>query len=105
MTITSFIPLSHAIWGDPLLESVFIGDPEPAFLEGYGGNPILFARQRTKRTWYTLFLALVITIQAKRGVGLGALRALRAQEDESKVAWAKDSITACIEKLKDAPCY
>ncbi|KAI0083875.1 hypothetical protein BDY19DRAFT_987768 [Irpex rosettiformis] len=100
--ITSLIPVSHAIWGDPLLESVFINDPSPAFLEGYGGNPILFRRQRTKRLWYTLFLALVVVVQTKKG---WVSMALHLQSDETKVAWARETIGICIEKLKDAPCY
>ena len=100
--ITSLIPVSHAIWGDPLLESTFINDPSPAFLEGYGGSPILFARHRTKRLWYTLFLALMVTVQTKKGWGPAAPQ---LQDGEDKVAWAKKTIGICIEKLKDAPCY
>lgn len=101
--ITSMFSLSHALWGDPLLESMFINDPSTAFWEGYGGSPIVFARQRTKRMWYTLFLALMIVVQAKKGAG-NILHSME-EEEKDRVSWAREAIGACIEKLKDAPCY
>ncbi|KAI0691134.1 hypothetical protein BC835DRAFT_1279773 [Cytidiella melzeri] len=99
--MTSLIPVSHAIWGDPLLEFVFMEDPSPAFLESYGGNPVVFARQRTKRMWYTLFLALMVTNEAHRQSETPS----RTGEGKDKVIWARDAIVTCIAKLKDAPCY
>ena len=94
--VTSFASVGHALWGDPLLETMFL-EPSAAFVEGYGGPLIVFARQKTKRLWYTLFLALVVLVQAKR-LGLG-------KADHEKARWAEDIAEKCVAGLKDAPCY
>lgn len=100
--ITSLIPFSHALWGDPLLEALFVDDPSPTFLEAYGGSPIVFARQRTKRMWYTFFTALMIVLQAEKGRGIVPAS---LQDSHNRLSWARDTIVACVEKLKNAPCY
>ncbi|KAI0746287.1 hypothetical protein C8Q80DRAFT_1104637 [Daedaleopsis nitida] len=92
--VTAFGSFGHALWGDPLLETLFV-NPSAAFIEGYGGPLILFARQKTKRLWYTLFLALVVLVQAKR---LG-------KEDHVKVEWAREAAEKCIASLETAPNY
>ncbi|TBU23453.1 hypothetical protein BD311DRAFT_73367 [Dichomitus squalens] len=94
--VTSFVSVGHALWGDPLLETLFL-EPSAAFVEGYGGPLVVFARQKTKRLWYTLFLALVILVQAKRP-GL-------EEGDHEKVKWAKETAEKSVVTLKDAPCY
>lgn len=97
--ITSFSILSHAIWGDPLLETLFM-DPSPALLEGYGGPLVIFPRQKTKRIWYTLFLALMVLVQTRR------YPARWPESDwNTKIEWAKNAVEKCISELKDAPCY
>jgi hypothetical protein len=87
---------THALWADPMLETFFLPPgPSRALLEAYtnGGGPlIIFPRQRTKRIWYTLFLAGVVLVKGSR-------------EDTGKVKWATDLIRECVVKLKDAPCY
>ena len=99
--ITSLLPVSHALWGDPLLEAMFIA-PSDAFVEGYGGSPIVFARQKTKRLWYTFFLALAVLVQSiKAGNALNSVGSNR----EEKVRWAKEEVVSSLQKLKDAPCY
>lgn len=95
--ITSIYSLSHALWGDPLLETMFF-NPSAAFLEGYGENLTIFARQKTKRIWYTLFLALVIIVQNKRSESANLGHA-------DKVRWARETLQKCTTELKDAPCY
>ena len=91
--VTALLPPACALYGDPLLETMFF-DPDAAFVEGYGGPLVLFARQKTKRLWYTLFLALVVLVQAKR---LGM--------EGEKVEWAREMAGKCAVALKDAPCY
>jgi len=88
------LPLpTHAMWGDPMIESLFIPPgPSQALLQAYfdGGGPlIVFPRQRTKRLWYTLFLAGVVLVAGGEG----------------QVGWAMEMMRECVEKLKDAPCY
>jgi len=87
---------THALWADPMLETLFMPPgPSQALLEAYtngGGSLIVFPRQRTKRIWYTLFLAGVVLAESVR-------------EDVEKVKWATELIRECMEKLKDAPCY
>ncbi|KAI1792286.1 hypothetical protein LXA43DRAFT_1093811 [Ganoderma leucocontextum] len=85
--VTSFMSVGHALWGDPLLETMFL-EPSAAFVEGYGGPLIVFARQRTKRLWYTLFLSLVVLVQAKR-LGLG-------EADHEKIGWAKETAESVL---------
>ncbi|KAE9402568.1 hypothetical protein BT96DRAFT_1017523 [Gymnopus androsaceus JB14] len=94
--------LAHALWGDPLLETFFLPPaPSEAVKEGYsggGGEPLLvFARQKTKRLWYTVFLALVILVE----------REGESQKDavQNKRAWALETLKRCTDALKDAPCY
>ncbi|KAI0069963.1 hypothetical protein K474DRAFT_1713747 [Panus rudis PR-1116 ss-1] len=95
--ITSLVPVSHALWGDPLLENIFL-NPTDAFLEGYGTNLMIFPRQKTKRLWYTLFMALAVLAQISG----------KNEEDEKvrqRAEWARKIAKESIEKLKDAPYY
>jgi hypothetical protein len=79
-----------------MLETLFMPPgPSQALLEAYmdGGGPLIaFPRQRTKRIWYTLFLAGIVLVE-------------EAGKDDCKVGWATELIRECVEKLKDAPCY
>ncbi|KAJ6504170.1 hypothetical protein C8R47DRAFT_1067125 [Mycena vitilis] len=93
--------VAHALWGDPLLEAMFVGPDgaSDAFWEGYraargaqDGALMVFPRQRTKRLWYDVFLALVV-LRERRGV------------DDEKTRWAGDCLRRCAETLRDAPCY
>jgi hypothetical protein len=87
LDLAAIVPsLSHAIWGDPLLETFFMDYPA-AILEGAEEEILVFARQKTKRIWYNLYLALVMLV-----------------EREDKESWALDMIEKSVEKLKDAPC-
>ena len=103
--IAAILPnVAHALWGDPLLETFFLPPaPSPAVLEGYigsgGGHLNAFPRQKTKRMWYTMFLALVV------------LRERLATDSEISASgipsreWAVDLIQDVILTLKDSPCY
>ncbi|KAH8077729.1 hypothetical protein BXZ70DRAFT_694338 [Cristinia sonorae] len=91
--ITSILPLSHALWGDPLMEAMFV-DPSKAFVEGYGGSPIVFSRQVTKQMWYTLFRALVILVQSHT-----------LESGEEKRQWARGVVLQRVRDLEKAPCY
>ena len=92
--ITSFGAFGHALWGDPLLETLFM-DPSAGLVEGYGGPLIVFARQKTKRLWYSLFLALVVLVEARR----------QGKEEHEKVQWARELAERSATALKNAPCY
>ena len=88
--------LAHLLYGDPLLERAFSQSQAPsgALLEGYGTPPpIVFARQRTKRMWYDLYLGLVALLGARR-VG----------HDQS-IDWAILLVEQSRVLIKDAPCY
>lgn len=109
-SIAAILPnVAHALWGDPLLESFFLSPPGPseALVEGYvgsGGGPLMsLPRKKTKRVWYTLFLALVVlsehTLQPHKPL------ADEGSETEKQCAWAQETITECVVSLKDAPCY
>ncbi|TFK37124.1 hypothetical protein BDQ12DRAFT_653432 [Crucibulum laeve] len=106
-TIAAILPsVSHALWGDPLLESFFLPPaPSAALQEGYnggGGGPlIVFPRQETKRAWYTLFLALVTLTNH----GLTPREDDEHPESAEKRIWCRETILKCVEILKDGPCY
>jgi hypothetical protein len=108
--IIAFLPtLSHALWGDPLLESIFLSLSSPnsaVSLEGYTYSPlILFPRQRTKRLWYTIYLCLVVLGEWYLGQGstLGGQEDARRRQEHAKCA--RGMIVDCVEALKDSPCY
>lgn len=85
--VTSLCSWEGALWGDPLMEGAF-REPSAAFIEGYGGSPIVIARQKTKRLWYTLYVALRTLLHA-----------------EANVDGVKDLLLKTVDALKDAPCY
>ncbi|KAH9072837.1 hypothetical protein EDB83DRAFT_2516600 [Lactarius deliciosus] len=88
--------LAHVLYGDPLLERAFSPSEAPsrALLEGYGAPPpIVFARQRTKRMWYDLYLGLVVLLGARK-VG-----------EDQNTNWAVKLVEQSRISLKDAPCY
>ncbi|KAG6852447.1 hypothetical protein C0991_011882 [Blastosporella zonata] len=112
-TIAAIMPnVVHAVWGDPLLEAFMMGPkdsvaqgngPNAAFMDGYkggGGGPVLvFNRQKTKRIWYSVFLALVVlTKYGPSGEGEEVWITEKRQ-------WAREALNAAIPALKDAPCY
>lgn len=97
--------VSHALWGDPLLETFFMEEKSEAFMEAYkesGGEELIYlARHKTKRLWYTLFLALIVL----RERGTTGSEVLRNVELLASAVWAKRTIVECTEALKDAPYY
>jgi hypothetical protein len=107
--IAAILPnIGNALWGDPLLECFMMGKegegPSEAFLEGYVGGGgeklVVFPRQRTKRVWYTLFLALLVVTK----YGAVASEGEEAFVGEKRV-WAKEALRRCVETLRDAPYY
>ncbi|KAH8109475.1 hypothetical protein DFH11DRAFT_1515480, partial [Phellopilus nigrolimitatus] len=103
--ITGLAGWGGALWGDPLMEGAFRA-PSAALLEGYGGSPIVFARQHTKRLWYTAYAALrtLVAIAEEAAAGAGGAHALPPTRE-----WDAEKTRALLDKtvelLKDAPCY
>jgi len=109
--IAAILPnVAHAFWGDPLLECFMMGTesgkedgPSPAFMEGYigggGKQLIVFPRQRTKRLWYTFFLALVVLTK----YGVPTLHGDEERIVKEKRTWAQQTLMKCVDDLKDAP--
>ena len=101
---------SHTLWGDPLMEAWFIPPgPSQAINEGYFGSEegtlIVFPRQKTKRLWYTVYLALLVLAEERRGHQTRQEGTSGKGEHRSKVGWARDILPKCVRGLKDAPCY
>lgn len=96
----------RVVWGDPMLEAFFM-PPGPSkaleegYLEGEGGTLMIFPRQRTKRMWYTLFLALVVLVEVRRDKEKGE----GDNKTHEKLYWAREILPRCVEALKDAPCH
>ena len=109
--IVAILPnVTHALWGDPLLETFFLPpNPSTAMLEGYsesGGGPLtVFPRQKTKRTWYTLFLALVVLRQRAYTIDIGAEGSEAVSTIDVNQAWVTDTVSKSIKFLRDAPTY
>ena len=101
--ITSLLPPTYALYGDPLLETFFLtghdgsAAPSQALLEGYGGNPIVFRRQQTKRVWYDVFLCLSVLVACGKEPD--------SAEQQTRVQWSQKRLKECVDVLKDAPCY
>jgi len=103
-TIAALLPnLTHALWGDPLMETFFLPpNPSKAVKEGYelasgrgeGNWLIQFGRQKTKRLWYTLYLALIVLRERRGGAD---------EVSKEKKKWALDIIEQTVDFLKDAP--
>ncbi|KAF9223180.1 hypothetical protein BS17DRAFT_707055 [Gyrodon lividus] len=99
----------HALWGDPLMEAWFL-PPGPSkainggYFSGEDGSLIVFPRHRTKRVWYTVYLALLVLAEERRSRGQGKERMDRVAGRE-RVQWAREVLPQCVEFLKDAPCY
>ncbi|KAF9479838.1 hypothetical protein BDN70DRAFT_665096 [Pholiota conissans] len=102
--IVAILPTAaHALWGDPLLESFFIPPaPSQGVLEGYvgsGGTHLtLFPRQKTKRLWYTVFLALLALKERRLG-------GVPVDDSEVTERWALDIVKDSTKLLANAPCY
>jgi hypothetical protein len=99
---------AHALWGDPLLEAFFLPpNPSTVMLEGYlqsGGGPLtILLRHKTKRAWYTLFLALVVLKQ--RAYTINNIGDHDQRSEEVNQAWVTETIIKSIEFLKNAPTY
>lgn len=100
--IRTILPVvTHALWGDPLLESFFIPpNPTKVMEEGYisggGGALAIFPRQNTKRIWYNLFLALLV---------LHEIRDQGDEDERKRRAWCKRTILSSVDALREAPNY
>ncbi|KAF8154590.1 hypothetical protein B0H34DRAFT_529976 [Crassisporium funariophilum] len=109
--IVAILPnVAHALWGDPLLESFFLPPgPSEALLQGYtgsgGGQLFVFPRQKTKRMWYTLSLALLVLQEHRVAARMGKAGSQSQSESEVSEAWAMSMIAKTVESLKDAPSY
>lgn len=97
ISIAAILPnLAHAVWGDPLLETLFM-PPGPskalneAYLDSGGEQLIIFPRQKAKRIWYSCFLALLVLVEHP--------------ETDEKRSWALDTLRDSIVTLRDAQMY
>jgi len=75
-----------------------------AYKESGGEELIYLARHKTKRLWYTLFLALIV-LRERETTGLEVLPNVGLSASRFDAVWAKGTIVECTEALKDAPCY
>lgn len=77
--------------------------PSAALLSGYGGDPIVFKRQGTKRLWYTAYAVLRALVdldkrgKSNRGDGYNG--------DKWNEGLLKELLSTTILDLIDAPCH
>ena len=79
-----FLGFSHAVWGDPRMERVFV-DEVKDIQEGYDENLFLLPRQRIKGLWYALFFALLVIAES---------------EDVRRVEKARSEVEKCVNQLQ-----
>jgi hypothetical protein len=110
--VVAILPnFANALWGDPLLETFFLPpNPSTVMLEGYlqsGGGPLtVLQRHKTKRAWYSLFLALVILKQRAYTINIGAYdQKSIVSTTEVNQAWVTKTILKTMEFLRNAPTY
>jgi len=80
----TFLGFSHAVWGDPRMERVFM-DEVKDIQEGYAENLFLMPRQRIKAVWYSLFFALLVVAES---------------EDVRRVEKARLKVEECVNRLQ-----
>jgi len=80
----TFLGFSHAVWGDPRMERVFM-DEVKDIQEGYAENLFLLPRQRIKGVWYSLFFALLMVAES---------------EDVRRVEKARLKVEECVNRLQ-----
>jgi hypothetical protein len=85
----TFLGFSHAIWGDPRMEHVFMGDVKD-IQEGYDQDLFLLPRQKIKGIWYSLFYALLMVTES---------------EDMRRVARARLEVKECLGRLQLAKYF
>ena len=80
----TFLGFSHAVWGDPRMEHVFM-DEVKDIREGYDENLFPLPRQKIKGVWYSLFYALLMVTES---------------EDVQRVARARLEVKECVDRLQ-----
>jgi len=80
----TFLGFSHAVWGDPRMEHVFMDEIKDV-QEGYDQNLFLLPRQRIKGVWYSLFFALLMIAES---------------EDVRRVEKARLKVEECANQLR-----
>ena len=85
----TFLGFSHAVWGDPRMEHVFM-DEVKDIQEGYEENLFLLPRQRIKWVWYSLFYALLMVAES---------------EDIRRVEGARLKVKECVNRLELVEYY
>ena len=84
-----FLGFSHAVWGDPRMERVFMEEAKD-IQEGYDESLFLLPRQRIKGVWYALFFALLVVVES---------------EDLRRVEKARTKVEECVNRLQLAEYY
>jgi hypothetical protein len=85
----TLLGFSHAVWGDPRMEHVFMEEVKD-IQEGYDKNLFLLPRQRIKRIWYALFFALLVVAES---------------EDVRRVEKARLKVGECVNQLQLVEYY
>jgi hypothetical protein len=85
----TFLGFSHAVWGDPRMEHVFMDEVKDV-QEGYNENLFLLPRQKIKRVWYSLFFALLVVAES---------------EDTRRVERARLKVEECVDELQLVEYY
>jgi aminoglycoside phosphotransferase (APT) family kinase protein len=89
--ITGVVDFERALWGDPLLEFYFGIEGNAAFVEGYGQDLLSTRSCRVRRTFYDLYLDLVLIIEDGP----------RQYTDKSSVGWGYRRLDAHLAALSD----
>jgi aminoglycoside phosphotransferase (APT) family kinase protein len=62
--VTGLIDFERALWGDPLIEVIFMNlDPRSNFVQGYGEDMLGTPAQQKRRMLYNIYLYLIMIIE------------------------------------------
>jgi aminoglycoside phosphotransferase (APT) family kinase protein len=64
LRITGLIDFERALWGDPLIEGIFINiDPASSAAQGYGAELLSTPQRRMQRLLYNVYLHLIMVVE------------------------------------------
>jgi len=91
--ITGVIDYERAMWGDPLIEFIFMNlDPSSTYMQGYRTNLLATPVQRRRRQLYNAYLYLIMVIECT----------YRKYETPDQENWARPRLAETLKSLAEA---
>jgi aminoglycoside phosphotransferase (APT) family kinase protein len=89
--ITGLIDFERVLWGDPLIEGIFIDlNPDSQAVQGFGGDVLSSPNQQTRRRLYNTYLYLIMVIEC----------AYRHYETNDQENWVRPQLAEILDSLQ-----